>query len=550
MTVLRNMTIRHKLTLVIMVTCTSALLSAGTGFIMWGQFAFRRTMVQNLSTQAEMIADNCKAALAFDDVEDAKETLKALQAQPSVVFSEIHTKDGKQFAGYFRDDADSHIPVGHQEDGYSFDGGLLTVCKNIVLEGEKIGSVLLQSDLGPLRAMLRRNTIIIFAVVVFAGLVAYFVSSRLQTIISRPILSLAEVAKTISGKKDYSTRVQQKSNDEIGMLINAFNEMLEQIHQHQAALIEANEQLEERVRQRTAELEDTHRKLVDASREAGMAQVATDVLHNVGNVLNSINVSTTLIHEKISKSEISNLKKVTDIVKAHTEDLATFLSEDPQGKHIPTYLSEVSKLLTEEQSDTIEKLRSLAKNVEHIKEIVKMQQSYAKASGVEVAISFTELVENSIQINGAGLKRHGIQLTRDFTDLGTISIDKQRVLQILVNLISNAKYAMEDNDGVEKLLTIRFYKHGADTVRVEVTDNGVGRPEENLTRIFNRGFTTKARGHGFGLHSAALAAKEIGGSLGAHSDGVGRGAMFTLEFPFKPAEHVKCETTDGKTDAS
>lgn len=550
MTVLRNMTIRHKLTLVIMVTCISALLSAGTGFIMWGQFAFRRTMVQNLSTQAEMIADNCKAALAFDDVEDAKETLKALQAQPSVVFSEIHTKDGKQFAGYFRDDADSHIPVGHQEDGYSFDGGLLTVCKSIVLEGEKIGSVLLQSDLGPLRAMLRRNTIIIFAVVVFAGLVAYFVSSRLQTIISRPILSLAEVAKTISGKKDYSTRVQQKSNDEIGMLINAFNEMLEQIHQHQAALIEANEQLEERVRRRTAELEDTHRKLVDASREAGMAQVATDVLHNVGNVLNSINVSTTLIHEKISKSEISNLKKVTDIVKAHTEDLATFLSEDPQGRHIPTYLSEVSKLLAEEQSDTIEKLRSLAKNVEHIKEIVKMQQSYAKASGVEVAISFTELVENSIQINGAGLKRHGIQLTRDFTDLGTISIDKQRVLQILVNLISNAKYAMEDNDGVEKLLTIRFYKDGADTVRVEVTDNGVGIPEENLTRIFNRGFTTKARGHGFGLHSAALAAKEIGGSLGAHSDGVGRGAMFTLEFPFKPMEHVKCETTNEKTDAS
>ena len=165
-----------------------------------------------------------------------------------------------------------------------------------------------------------------------------------------------------------------------------------------------------------------------------------------------------------------------------------------------------------------------------------MQQSYSKVTGFEVQTSLSKLVEDAIQINSAGLERHEVQLIREFEELGDVEIDKQKILQILVNLISNAKYAVSGNDKEEKLLTIRIYKHGEDHLRIEVADKGVGILKDNLTKIFNHGFTTKKHGHGFGLHSGALAAKEMGGSLAVHSDGVGQGATFTLELSFKPVE--------------
>ncbi len=232
MKILRNMTIRHKLTTVIMFTCICALLLAGIALIAWGQFTFRRNMVRNLSTLAQMTADTCKAAVAFEDVEDATETLKALSAQPSIVFAEVHTKTDESFAIYLRSGTDTDVITRHQKDqllkeGYSFSNDGLTVSKDVVLDGEIIGTICLQSDLEPLYAMLRQNTIIIAAVILFASLVAYLVSSRLQRVISAPILSLAEVARMVSDQKNYSARVQKESNDEIGILITAFNEMLE-----------------------------------------------------------------------------------------------------------------------------------------------------------------------------------------------------------------------------------------------------------------------------------------------------------------------------------
>jgi signal transduction histidine kinase len=536
MTILRNMTIRHKLTLIIMFTCVCALSLAGIALVEWGQVSARQTMAANLSIQAQMIADNCKAAVAFEDTKDARETLKTFGAQLSIVFAEIHTRSGEHFADYSRDGIDMHVLIEHKEDGHSFDHGRLTVFKTIVLEGEKIGTVCLRSDLEPLRAMLKRNTIIIAIVLLFASAVAYLVSSAVQTIISGPILTLAGAAKTVSEQKDYSVRVQKDSNDEVGLLVGAFNEMLNQIHRHQVALIEANEQLEDRVRQRAAQLEETHSKLMDASRQAGMAEVATDVLHNVGNILNSINVAATLIREKVSNSEVAGLKKVTDIIKEHVADIGTFLTEDEQGRHIPAYLTEVSKALIDEQADTVEKLQYLAENVEHIKETVKTQQSYARVSGMEVSTSLVEVVENAVQINGAAIDRHGIQLVRDFAGVAPIIIDKQKVLQILVNLVSNAKYAMSKVEKAKRSLSIRIYKHGADRVRIEVADCGVGISEDNMKKIFTHGFTTRKEGHGFGLHSGALTAEQLKGSLTAHSDGEGKGATFTLELPFEPAK--------------
>lgn len=295
-----------------------------------------------------------------------------------------------------------------------------------------------------------------------------------------------------------------------------------------------------KIEQVNRKLKATYKKLMETSHQAGMAEVATDVLHNVGNVLNSINVSTTLIIEKITKSEVSNLKKVADMLQSHSNDLETFLTKDPKGQHIPVYLTEASRLLIDEQADIIEKLQSLAKNVAHIKEIVKMQQLYAKVCGVEVAITLNEVIEDAIQINQASLHRNGIKLIREYSDLGDVTIDRQKVLQILVNLIGNAKHALATSGEEEKLLTIRFYKHNEDRIRIDVIDNGTGIPQENLTKIFQHGFTTRKDGHGFGLHSGALAAREMEGMLTAHSNGPNQGAIFTLELPLKSMETAQC----------
>ena len=388
---------------------------------------------------------------------------------------------------------------------------------------------------------------------------AYLVSFRLQRLISGPILSLAEVAKSVSEKKNYSIRAQKQSNDEIGLLIYSFNEMLEQIQQRDEALTEAKNKLETRVKERTAELtlaneelkkeitehkhtqtdlKKTQERLIETAHKAGMAEVAADVLHNVGNVLNSINVSTTLITKQIVNSEIKNLKKLADLINNHIGDLGTFFTEDTKGKHIPLYLTEVSKCLINEQADVVTRLRVLAKNVEHIKEIINTQQSYAKISAVEVPASVSQLIEDAIQINSAGLVRHGTRLIRQFDNLPGVRINKQKILQILVNLINNAKYAVSDNGKEEKEIVIRLYRQSMDRFRIEVSDNGVGISKENITKIFSHGFTTKANGHGFGLHSGALAAKEMGGSLTVRSDGPGHGATFIVELPFNPAEVI------------
>jgi len=262
MPVIQNISIKHKLILITMLTCVAALLSAAAGFIVWEWTAFRRTMVQNLSTQAEMLAENCKAALAFQDAKDAEKTLSALHVKPSVVFGCVYTKDGKLFATYYRDFAETKVhPSKFMENGYSFGEGYLTVFRPIVLDGATTGTVCLRSDLKPMYAMLKRNTCIIIAVLLFASLVAYLMSTKLQKVISSPILRLADVAKVVSEKKDYSTRAVKSSNDEVGLLIDAFNEMLEQIQQRDFELVDAKVKLAMRVKERTAELSTANEQL-------------------------------------------------------------------------------------------------------------------------------------------------------------------------------------------------------------------------------------------------------------------------------------------------
>lgn len=282
-----------------------------------------------------------------------------------------------------------------------------------------------------------------------------------------------------------------------------------------------------------AELAAAQKQLVEISRQAGMAEVATSVLHNVGNVLNSINVSATLADERLRKSRASDLGRLVTLLREHEADLPAFLASDSRSQKFIQFVEQIHRHLAREQATLLEELAALRKNIEHIKQIVAMQQSYAKISGVVETVDIIPLLEDALRMNAAALSRHNVHVVQQFSALPPLSTEKHKVLQILVNLISNAKYACEHSGRTDKEIILRV-TDAPDRVKISVIDNGVGIPAENLTRIFNYGFTTRKNGHGFGLHSGALAAKALGGSLSVQSDGPGRGASFTLELPRQP----------------
>jgi signal transduction histidine kinase len=271
------------------------------------------------------------------------------------------------------------------------------------------------------------------------------------------------------------------------------------------------------------------------SRQAGMSDVATGVLHNVGNVLNSVNVSANLVANHLQELKINRLVDAVQLLQQHASDLGNFITNDPRGKQLPNFLMQLGKHLSNEQTLLLQEIDFVMTKIEHIKEIVATQQDYGRVSGVAEKVRVTDLVEDLLRIHKADLEEHGVNFQRVYQpNLPEISVDKHKVLQILINLTSNAKHACVDSGREKRLVTVRV-SNGDDRIRVAVDDNGVGISAENIKKIFNHGFTTRKKGgHGFGLHSGALAAKELGGALLAHSEGPDKGATFTLELPLKP----------------
>jgi PAS domain S-box-containing protein len=638
-----NLSLRHKLTVVIMLVSLSAMLLACVGFIGFEYYATRKALVHDLSSLTDVLALNSRAALRFQDKMAAETTLASMQAKPNILSASLYTSDRKVFATWSRDPAhkDARVDAAPQE-GYRFERESLRMCQPAVHDGEKIGYVCLESDLREITDRVRLLAGISFLVLIIAGLAALGLSAKLPRVVTKPILGLAETARLVGEKHDYSVRSDVTGrSDEIGVLANAFNHMLHRIQSQDSALSLSQQKLESLVhsidgivwerdpktlaftfvsqqsmrilgyppeswlgnsrfwekivhpddvdkaakasleaqakceaydceyrviasdkrvvwiresgvvrvendkpvalrgilqditkqKQAAGELERLNHRLVDASRQAGMAEVATGILHNVGNVLNSVNVSATLVQDQMVKSKLLTLERATGLLREHLSDAGAFIANDPKGRLLPDFLIKVTELALEEQHRWQEELKGLRKNIEHMKEIVAMQQSYARVAGIIEAMSAEDLVEDALRINAASLARHDVEVVRAFNKVPKVKVDKHKVVQILINLVRNAKYALDAARVQQRLLTIHIGRNGSDRVKIIVQDNGIGIPKENLTNIFSHGFTTKRDGHGFGLHSSALAAKELGGSLTAHSDGPGTGATFTLELP-------------------
>jgi predicted ATPase/signal transduction histidine kinase len=289
-------------------------------------------------------------------------------------------------------------------------------------------------------------------------------------------------------------------------------------------------ELEARVQQRTHELRQAQASLVDTARRAGMAEIATNVLHNVGNVLNSVNLSADLIGGKLRATKASGFGRAVQLINEHEADLGAFFSVDDKGKRLPGYLNKLVQAVATEQAEVMAELDQLIKRVGHMKEIVATQQSYAGNSCVLAPVQVASLLQDVMQMNEASMARHHVQVDLRVAPLPPLMLDRTRVLQIMMNLLSNAKQACGELSQQEASVVVEASAVG-DRLRITVSDNGVGIAPENLTRVFAHGFTTRPGGHGFGLHSCVLAAQDMGGTLTTHSAGPGQGATFTVELP-------------------
>ncbi|MDI1443526.1 ATP-binding protein [Polyangium sp. 6x1] len=308
------------------------------------------------------------------------------------------------------------------------------------------------------------------------------------------------------------------------------------LERQEEALRRSNEELERRVEERTAELREAQQRSLELARQAGMTEIASNVLHNVGNVLNHVNTSSAMLSERLRALRVEPILKAAEMLDAQKADLAGFFLKDERGRRLPEYFGKLGQNLAAERTELLSLVGALEEHVTHIRAIVDFQQSYATVTNLDEPVDLTAVLEDALRMAMASGGRGGVVVDRALSPLPRALCDKHKLLQIVLNLLANAKWALDERGGEGKRLSVRLARPAEDRVRIQVIDNGVGIDSALLTKIFQHGFTTRKGGHGFGLHSSALVARAMGGTLAAESEGPGRGAAFTLEFPFRPAE--------------
>ena len=296
-----------------------------------------------------------------------------------------------------------------------------------------------------------------------------------------------------------------------------------------AELRQANDELERRVEERTRELKQAQARLVDTAREVGMAEVAANVLHSVGNVLTSAVINLEMMRTAVGSLRVGRLKQAAALL-VECREVPDFLTQDARGGHLPDYLVALGEDLMGEQTRLMEDMEEMNRHREHIRAIVQVQQNYARNSLMTEECELAQLIDDALRIQMAELRRHGVTVFRELKPVPRVQVDKHKVLQILINLISNAKHALDAVPERQRHLRVRLSadEHMA---RIQLEDDGVGIAPEMVGNLFTHGFTTRKDGHGFGLHASALAARMLKGRLTLESEGPGMGAVATLELP-------------------
>jgi len=282
------------------------------------------------------------------------------------------------------------------------------------------------------------------------------------------------------------------------------------------------------------QLRTMQRQLVAASRQAGIAELATDVLHNVGNALTSVNVSMDVVSARVSGLRTESLDKLAGLLEDHGADLARFVTDDPRGARLVPMVRALATNIGRERDEAMSEIANLGRHVDHIKAIVRSQQQAAKVGGATEEVELASVLDAAVELQRDSLAKQGIEVVRDCAEVPPVWTDRHRLVQIVANLVSNARQALRDAGRAKGTITFRLAAR-EDTVRLSVSDDGPGVPVELAEQIFQHGFTTKADGHGFGLHGSANMATELGGRLFLEPPLPGHGATFHLELPRRPA---------------
>jgi signal transduction histidine kinase len=291
-----------------------------------------------------------------------------------------------------------------------------------------------------------------------------------------------------------------------------------------------NVELEKRIKERTEKLETAQTKLIDTAHKAGMAEVATTILHNMKNILNSMSISCEEIIDTIKDSKLPGLLKANVLLKEHKDNIATYLSSDKKGLLMLEYYLTVSEFLVDEQEKVNLETKQVEKNIQMIKRIIDTQQEYAKRELVDNELNLEETIEEALRIQSKEFSLNHVKIRKHYLKIHYIKGQKSSVIQIFLNLFKNACTALQQNEQDNRVLTIETGKEKEKMVYVRICDNGIGIPGEDLDKVFHFGFTRQEDGHGFGLHACADIINSMGGTITVASGGPGHGAEFTLFF--------------------
>jgi signal transduction histidine kinase/ActR/RegA family two-component response regulator len=515
----KHLSIRYKLTLITMLTSTIAVVLVCAAFMAFELVEFRKGMVRDLSILAEIVGTNSAAALMFDDEKAAEEILLALRAKTHVVSACIYRSGGRLFATYVRGGGVESFPHRPPAAGYRFTGEHLELSRPIVLDREAIGVLFIRYDSVEIQGRLKRVVLIALFVFWISIMAALALSTRLQRLISRPILHLAEIARRVSKDKDYSVRAVKENEDESGLLIDGFNDMLTQIQKRDQALQRDQEELELRIHERTEALQQeiTERKRAEEEKERIQAQLlqaqkmeaigvlAGGVAHDFNNLLTAIQGWTELVMQGVDGSapayqDLKEIRSATKRAADLTQQLLLFSRKKPM-RMISTNLNQL------------------------VKSLYKICQ---------------RLIGENIEI-----------LTRFEDDLWTVKADRGTIEQLIMNLVVNAKDAMPGGGIIsiqtENIIVDDFYSKGdpearpGPFVRLTVSDDGLGMSRDTLKHIFEPFFTTKGVGKGTGLGLSVIygIVKQHEGWINVYSE-LGHGSSFRVYLPAVPSSrHVE-----------
>jgi signal transduction histidine kinase len=512
-----------------------SVLLAAIGVFMLAFFPARMATQATAATEqrATAIAHVTAAALGpsieFDDADNARSILGWLAATSDAQFAIVRRADVAADFAVWHPEAVPPELTRSPRTGTVNEHEQLIVSVAIRSLGGTEGTLQIGFSLGALAAerdATRRTvgeaTIVVFALGVLATML-------LVAIVVRPIRRLTGIALQISRGELPPALPTIHGTTEVARMGDALRDMLARLNESMALEVSRRTQIE----QQQAQLVETGQRLIDASRLAGMAEVAIAFLHNIGNALNSVNTSCAMISTRARENDIAHrLRRVSELVASTEGGLAELARDPKKASQLGDYLKALEKAAVRQGDDILAEATRLSELIEHIQRVVDLQRDLSKHRAPLEVVQLEHEIDQMLRYGGESWR--GVEVVRSDAAPPVLA-DRQRILQILHHLINNARDAVIATARSDKRIEIRTSRPAPDRVAVEVRDNGIGIAAADLPRIFTFDFTTTSSGSGFGLHNSANLAREIGGSLTASSDGVGQGATFVFEFPFRDA---------------